>query len=157
METITALFLALFQIFPHATQSVCMHNRQQEIVHAAAQVEREFGVPPAVILSVGFLESHLGCDRASGGCWGAPISPTRRTTAGTHMHAGRALATSYRVCTVNGQGSWLRAISRFRCGRCGGCPDPRNPYTAAYTIRVVERLHEATNLPAPANLRSSNR
>jgi hypothetical protein len=98
------------------------------------------------------LETHLGCDRASGGNWGAPISPNRRATAGTHMHAGRALATSYRVCTVNGQNSWRRAISRFRCGRCGGCPPTGSVYTANYTVGLVERLHTEAQIPVPENL-----
>lgn len=66
-----------------------------------ARTERVIADADALLLAVGYAESHLGCARGSGGCWGAPVSRTARHTAGRASHAASALA-----------------LGHFRCGRC---------------------------------------
>jgi hypothetical protein len=70
-------------------------------------------VNPALLISVGTLESMLSCDPRSGGSWGAPISRTRRGVAGNSDHTASALALGYRRCH-----STIGALSSFRCGLC---------------------------------------
>ena len=136
------IFVALMAIFPRSPARACLMSREAAIVSQANSANSARNVPPGVLLAVGFMESHLGCDRASGGCWGAPISPTRRHTAGTPDHAARALETSFNRCH-----SWRGAISRFRCGLCR-CP-PRFAGYVNTTVGIVRRVYERANLPLP--------
>lgn len=80
-------------------------------------------VPTALLAAVGWHESHLGCARASGGCWGSPRDRDHRHTAGTPTDAARDLAHALRAC-----GSVEGAIARFRGGSCR--PGPHTAYVA---------------------------
>ena len=115
-----------------------------EDVTAASEAS---GVPPSILLTVGFLESHLGVDAGEGGNYGAPVDHLHRHTAGTALHAARALARSYEIC-----GTWFRAITRFRSGLC---VFPRHlvGYEAPYAVRMIERIHALAGVPLPEHLR----
>ena len=135
-----ALFAVLFTIFPHMPLSHrrCLRSHEVDVTGAAAQAAETTGVPVAVILAVGFLESHLGCDPASGGSWGSPINRGHRLVAGSPLRAAEDLATSFRVCR---KVSWEAAVSRFRCGLCRcRLPMVQNGYTPAYTMQLVRRM-----------------
>ena len=116
METALAIVAALLSLYPHQRFGNCIRRRQHEIAARAEGSATRHGVPVAILLSVGYLESSWGCHPRSGGCWGAPVDVRHRGTAGTADHAAAALARSYRVC-----GTWLGGVSRFRCGLCR-CP-----------------------------------
>jgi hypothetical protein len=116
-ETIVAAFLAIFP-YMNGNNRQCIEQQQPRIIHQLREVAQPTvpGLPaPPVELtaSVAFLETHLGCDINEGGNWGAPVSATRRHTAGTHMHAVHALSVGYVRC-----GSWEGAVRRFRTGLC---------------------------------------
>lgn len=135
MTLATALLAALLALFPAMSRGCrpCIVSHQAAIVRELDAGEA-LGVPPAILLAVGFLESHLGCDPASGGCWGAPIDPQHRHIAGAPSATTRALVTSRRVC-----GTWPRALARFRCGLCAGCPRLRG-YTPAQALSLAARI-----------------
>jgi len=116
------LFSALLAIYPHMNYRPCVESHRESIIAHAVSGAEEHNVPVGIVMVVGFLETHWGCNPASGGCWGAPIDPQHRGTAGTPNQAARALATSYRVCGE--RYGWLGAVNRFRCGLCV-CPAPR--------------------------------
>ena len=105
------------------------------IAAQADEAARVTGVPVATLLVMGYMESALGCDPRSGGCWGAPISPARRLTAGTSMHAARALAWGYRRCeTTEG------AVAHFRYGRCTTPRRHGAGYTPAQAVDLIVRV-----------------
>lgn len=110
----TAL-LALLALYPRSPAAECVRARLPRLAAAADSAAREHGVPVALLVAVAWHESHLGCHPASGGCWGAPVSPQHRLTAGGAMHAARALATGRARC-----GTWEGAVRRFRGGACTG-------------------------------------
>lgn len=148
MTTAYILVSALLNIFPYMSGNnrQCIQAHQETIAMHLTNGLNQFEVPQLVLISVGFSETHLGCDINEGGNWGAPISRFHRHTAGTPNHAAIALRRSYEVCNH----SWVGAISRFRCGlcRCRGTQ-------AGYPIRVqslMRRLSALTQLPMPANL-----
>lgn len=111
-QALAALLSVLPVRRPHAA---CITARTSRIVEDADAASREHGVPVALLLAVGYAESHLGCARGSGGCWGAPLSRTARHTAGRASHAASALALGHRRC-----GDWRGALAHFRGGRCTG-------------------------------------
>ncbi len=127
----------------------CIERRRPAIVAQAAAVAASRGVPPGVLLVVGYLESHYGCDPASGGSWGSPVDREHRLTAGTADHTGRDLQTSRARFSC-----WLEALSRYRCGR-RVCPLPmrQGGYSPGFAIGLVERVYAAAGQPAPADLR----
>lgn len=139
------LFAALLAIFPRSPAVECLRARTDTIVTQAREAAARRGVPVGLLLAVGFMESHLGCDRASGGCWGAPISPDRRGTAGTPDHAAQALATSREVC-----GTWEGAVCRFRCGLCR-CPDRHTRY-ASTAMGLARRIYTSAGEAVPVVL-----
>lgn len=146
--TIAQLLLtALLQLFPYMSHNnrACIVRNFDSIAEVAEAAERDNGVPAAIMLSVGFLETHLGCDRNEGGNWGAPISPTRRHVAGAPRQAAVALQHGFERC-----GSWVGAISRFRSGRCR---IPRSmasyPRTA---LSIMNRISTNAGVAIPANL-----
>lgn len=105
---------ALLAVLPaRRPYSACLTARAPRVIADADAASREHGVPVALLLSVGYAESHLGCARGSGGCWGAPVSRLHRHTAGRASHAASALALGHRRC-----GTWTGALAHFRCGRC---------------------------------------
>ena len=109
-RALAALLAVLPARRPYAT---CLTARTSRVIADADAASREHGVPVALLLAVGYAESHLGCARGSGGCWGAPVSRTARHTAGRASHAASALALGHRRC-----GTWSGALGHFRSGRC---------------------------------------
>jgi hypothetical protein len=147
---IEVLFAALLALMPRVPQPMrgCIARRQGRIVAQIAQARETYGVPPAVMLVIGLLESHYGCAPRSGGCWGAPIDRAHRSTAGTSNQAALALANGFRAC-----GTWRGAIARFRCGLCR-CPmRSGRGYTPRYAVGLVERVHLRAGVPPPPRLR----
>jgi len=146
--TIAQLLLtALLHMFPFMSGNnrACIVRNFDAIAQVAEDAESENGVPAAVILSVGFLETHLGCDINEGGNWGAPISPTRRHVAGTPRQAVVALQHGFERCH-----SWVGAISRFRSGRCQiPVSMSRYPRTA---VRIMTRISRDAGVALPANI-----
>lgn len=128
-EIITAALSLFLSLRPPLPIRRCIEARAARISRRAAEASREHGVPVAIILSVGWLESHLGCDPRSGGSWGSPTDRNHRLRAGGPWHTARDLATSYRVC-----GSWTGAVARYRCGLCNCTP------RVGYGVRDVDRL-----------------
>jgi hypothetical protein len=97
----------------------CINNRRLEIASVVEESQRRYPeLPPEILISVGFLETHLGCDIGEGGNWGAPISRYRRHTAGRPIQAAGALMSSYEYCTSHGYTGWGPAIRRFHTGLC---------------------------------------
>lgn len=136
MTIYAALVLALLGSYRHLQYRPCIRARATEIAQALEEAEREHGVPPSLMLAVGLLETHCGCAWGENGGWGAPVSPRRRHTAGTHLHAARALRRSREVC-----GSWEGAVSRFRWGLCRP-PAGRRGYRPAAVLELARRLEE---------------
>ena len=109
-----AFLAALLALLPvPAARRACIVARRDAIIAQADAAALADGVPVGVLLVVAFLESHIGCAPRSGACWGAPIDPRHRQTAGNARSASRALAWGYRRCHTT-----LGAISHFRSGRC---------------------------------------
>jgi hypothetical protein len=126
---IRLLLTALLATFTHMPARHCIERRFDEITTAAGDASDRFGVPPALLLSVGFHETWLGCHGERD--WGAPVDRRHRHTAGTPADAAASLAIGLRVC-----GTWNGAITRFRSGLCSVPPgDPRRDY-----VRSVLRL-----------------
>lgn len=112
--TAAQALVALLAVLPaRRPYRACLATRAPRVIADADAASREHGVPVALLLSVGYAESHLGCARGSGGCWGAPVSRLHRHTAGRASHAASALALGHRRC-----GTWAGALGHFRCGRC---------------------------------------
>ena len=101
MTAAHALALLLAVLPTRRPYAACLAARTPRVIADADAASRAHGVPVALLLAVGYAESHLGCARGSGGCWGAPVSRTARHTAGRASHAASALA-----------------LGHFRCGRC---------------------------------------
>lgn len=146
--------LGLFQTTPTRSR-IPLRTRLLIEAHRAT-IERNaqasldvHGVPIGVILAIAFQETHLGTDRYEGGGWGAPISPNHRNTAGTPMHAARALATSYERCGHN----WQRAVSRFQSGLCVPIAGFRGALHRTHLQDVtglVRRLYASLGEPLPS-------
>ncbi len=114
--TPAAILAALLSLYPRSPAAQCL-----DALDAAHRAHPE--VPTALLAAVGWHESHLGCARASGGCWGSPRDRDHRHTAGTPTDAARDLAHALRAC-----GSVGGAIARFRGGSCR--PGPHTAYVA---------------------------
>ena len=136
-EVVLRLFAALLTLHPLIPNRMrsCMMLNRESISQMASDGSLSTGVPPAVLLMVGFFESHLGCNPRSGGSWGSPVDNTHRHIAGTPRRAADDLATSYRVC-----GTWLGAVSRFRCGLCRCRPSLLRGYSPSYLMGQVQRV-----------------
>ncbi len=139
------LFLTLLlQLFPpNPTSLRCIESRRATIVSRADSQEKAQGVPPAVLLTVSFFESHFGCSPRSGGSWGAPVSATQRGVAGGAWHAARSLAVGRRRC-----GTWEDSIHRFRSGYCDHAP---RGYAHRYAMNVIRRIYQHARIPLPAD------
>lgn len=116
-------------------ERACIVARRETIAASAEAAAAAHGVPVALLLSVAYLESHLGCSPRSGGCWGAPISRTRRGVAGGADRAASALALGYRRCGGTPEG----AVSSFRWGRCR-VPVGAHGYGPADVLRLAARV-----------------
>lgn len=137
------LIALLINLIPHSPYLACIRANEAAIASTLAKSEHDYGVPPSVLLVVGLLESHLGCNPRSGGCWGAPIDMQHRNVAGTPLHAARALASSYRVC-----GTWRGAIGRFRSGLCRPTQHAHTQYVAR-AMTWIERLNTGVGVSTP--------
>lgn len=150
LDLVTALMVALLASVPRVPQPQrdrIAHTRADLALVAADAVD-ETDAPPAVLLVVGFLESHWGVDAGEGGAWGAPVDRFHRHTAGTVAHAARALARSFEVCRT-----WVGAVARFRSGLCA----PWQPAHRAYVRQaaaLVERVSVRAGVPLPENWRA---
>ena len=122
-----------------AAERACIVARREAIASTATAAAAAHGVPVALLLSVAYLESHLGCSAHSGGCWGAPISRARRGVAGGPDRAASALALGYRRCGGTPEG----AVASFRWGRCS-VPVGAHGYgpadVMAFAARVAARV-----------------
>jgi hypothetical protein len=133
----------------------CIEHRFEEISTAASDASERYGVPPALLLSVGFHETWLGCHGERD--WGAPVDRRHRHTAGTPSNAAASLAVGLRVC-----GSWRGAITRFRSGLCNVPEgDPRRDYVRSVlrlsrrVTSVAQRHPDAARILAAAQRMSS--
>lgn len=142
MSIYQILIVSLLNLYMSGNNRACIQANQVQIASVLQDGEQNHGVPPLVLLSVGFMETHLGCDAGEGGNWGAPISRLNRHRAGTPAQAAMALQASYRAC-----GTWLGAISRFRSGLCriprGMAHYPRG------VVRLMTMLSQRTNQSLP--------
>ena len=118
-----------------AVERACIVARRDTIAASATAAAEAHGVPVALLLSVAYLESHLGCSAHSGGCWGAPISRARRGVAGGADRAASALALGYRRCGNTDEG----AVSSFRWGLCR-VPPGAHGYGPADVLRLAARV-----------------
>lgn len=135
------LLSLLLTLYPTMNHRACVVRRSAEIAAAVEYAYAEHGVPRAVVLAVAFHESHMGCDAASGGCWGV----RHGRVPGTPDDAARALASSRVVC-----GSWRGAVGRFVSGLCR----PWQPEHRAYVARVMSlaaRLENSASAGALAD------
>ena len=135
--TAAAAWLAalLLAVRVPVAERACIVARRETIAASADAAAAAHGVPVALLLSVAYLESHLGCSRGSGGCWGAPISRTRRGVAGGADRAASALALGYRRCGGTPEG----AVASFRWGRCR-VPSGAHGYGPADVLRLAARV-----------------
>lgn len=125
--TPAAILAALLALYPRSPAIDCLHARRTALVAALTEAHRAHpDVPLGLLAAVGWHESHLGCARASGGCWGSPRDASHRHTAGTPTDAARDLSTALRAC-----GTTAGAIARFRGGSC------RPGRHTAYVARVA--------------------
>ena len=112
VEAVTAI-LALYP-YMSGNNRQCIIEHRSQIESVLVEAQRQYpAMPTEVFATIGFMETHLGCDQGEGGNWGAPISPRQRHVAGTPMQAATALWRSYEVC-----GSWDGAARRFRTCLC---------------------------------------
>jgi hypothetical protein len=136
MTAAAAWLAALLLAVPvPAAERACIVARRETIAATADAAAAAHGVPVALLLSVAYLESHLGCSRGSGGCWGAPISRTRRGVAGGADRAASALALGYRRCGGTPEG----AVASFRWGLCR-VPAGAHGYGPADVLRFAARV-----------------
>ena len=113
----------------------CIVARREAIASTATAAAEAHDIPVALLLSVAYLESHLGCSAHSGGCWGAPISRARRGVAGGPDRAASALALGYRRCGGTPEG----AVASFRWGLCR-VPTGARGYGPADVMRFAARV-----------------
>ena len=116
MLTAAQIVTAILAMFPamSGNNRECIIARRTRIENHITAAQRQFPeMPSEVFASIGFIESHFGCNPRSGGSWGVPISPSRRNIAGTPLQAASVLWHSYQACHT-----WDGAARRFRTGLC---------------------------------------
>ena len=118
-----------------AAERACIVARHDTIAASATAAAEAHDIPVALLLSVAYLESHLGCSAHSGGCWGAPISRARRGVAGGPDRAASAIALGYRRCGGTPEG----AVTSFRWGLCR-VPAGARGYGPADVMRFAARV-----------------
>lgn len=136
MISAAEIVTAILSLYPYMSgnnrQCIIEHRAQIEQVLVLSQ--REYPeMPMEMIATVGFMETHLGCDSSEGGNWGAPISPTQRHIAGTPFQAATALWHGYERCHT-----WEGAARRFRTGLCR--PTPTGSAYSRTAMHIVNRL-----------------
>jgi hypothetical protein len=139
-----ALYLKLLLLLyrPPVDIRHLLEARVDRIIEQAEAAAVAHDVPPSILLTVAFLETHLGADPGEAGGWGSPVDRFHRHTAGTADSAARDLATSYRVC-----GGWLAALRRYRTGLC--YREPAVGYTARTAARIIRRVHARAGIAPP--------
>lgn len=130
------LLSALLAAFTHMPARRCIERRFDEIADVAEAASRAHDVPPALLLSVGFHETWLGCHGERD--WGAPADRRHRHTAGTPENAASSLAAGFRACRT-----WRGAVTRFRSGLCALPADDRRQAYVGSVLRLAERLDDA--------------
>jgi hypothetical protein len=136
MITAADIVTAILSLYPYMS-----HNNRQCIIEHRTQIEQNLiasqtnypEMPMEMIATIGFMETHLGCDYGEGGNWGAPISPTQRHVAGTPIQAATALWHGYERCHT-----WEGAARRFRTGLCS--PTPVGSSYSRRAMYIVNRL-----------------
>lgn len=116
MITAAEVITAILVLYPHMSGNnrQCIMERRAQIEQVLVEAQRQYPeMPTEVFATIGFMETHLGCDQGEGGNWGAPLSPQQRHIAGAPIQAATALWRSYQVC-----GTWDGAARRFRTGLC---------------------------------------
>lgn len=127
---------ALLLVFPRMSYRECVVARQDRIAAAATAAAAEHHVPVVVLLTVAYLETHLGCDPRSGGNWGAPSDRAHRHRAGTAANAASSLALGYRRCHTD-----AGAVASFRWGLCRE-PRRHTGYGPRDVLILAERVVE---------------
>ena len=127
---------ALLLVFPRMAHRECVVARRDRIAAAATAAAAEHHVPVVVLLTVAYLETHLGCDPRSGGNWGAPSDRAHRHRAGTAATAASALALGYRRCHTD-----AGAVASFRWGLCRE-PRRHTGYGPRDVLILAERVVE---------------
>lgn len=113
------IVLAAIMLFNHSPARACLIQRQAQIAEILQVSQQAYPeMPMTMLATIGYMETYLGCAANEGGNWGAPIDPQHRHTAGTPLHAARALWRSYEVCNHD----WEAAARRFRTGLCHSTP-----------------------------------
>lgn len=126
------LLAALLELLPHSSGTARVRARFDAIAAVAEQASSEHGVPVGLLLAVGWHESWLGTHPRSGGLWGGRVPPV----------TSRILARGRRGC-----GSWLGAVSFFRCGRCA-CPRLVG-YEPGEAIALASRVYARAAVDSP--------
>jgi hypothetical protein len=121
-------------------------HQAETVAHLEEAVAAHPTVPAALLISVGFYETHLGYDDGEGGCWGSPIDRFHRHVSGGPVAASRDLARSFEVCH-----DWLHATHRYRVGLCNGTE--HGGYSAEQALQLAERLLQAIGEPLPVSWR----
>lgn len=130
---IRLLLAALLASFTHMPLRPRIVARFDAIADAARDASETYGVPPALLVAVGYLESGFGTHPRSGGSWGAPRDRRHRHIAGGPNQEASALALGFRRC-----GNWRSALHHFRCGMCR-CPRVVG-YTPDDAFRLADRI-----------------
>ncbi len=144
-----ALLSAMIAVLPPIPQPQRDRIQLQKdaIVAMATASSARYGVPPSVLLVVGFMETHLGTDDGEGGGWGAPIDAQHPNKAGTSDDAAKILGRGRKRC-----GSWQGAVSRFRSGQCVA-PTFAKSYVRS-AMRLIQHMHDRVDVPVPEHLRA---
>ena len=116
MITAAEVITAILVLYPHMSGNnrQCIIERRSQIEQVLVEAQRQYpAMPTEIFATIGFMETHLGCDQGEAGNWGAPLSPQQRHIAGAPIQAATALWRAYQVC-----GTWDGAARRFRTGLC---------------------------------------
>ena len=130
------LIAALLTIVPHFPLRAAVISHQADLAAQADHAAASHGIPVAILVAVGFCETHLGLDRGEGGNWGAPIDRLHRRTPGTAENAAGALLNSYNRCGH----TWRGGVSGFRSGLCVIPPGTPSAGYPAMVLGLANRL-----------------
>ena len=136
MISAAEILTAILSLYPYMSGNnrQCIIQHREQIEQVLIESQRNYPeMPMEMIATIGFMETHLGCDYGEGGNWGAPLSPTQRHVPGTPFQAATALWHSYEHCHTS-EG----AARRFRTGLCRPT-NTGSPY-ARRAIHVMNRL-----------------
>ncbi len=145
MDAIKLLF-ALLAVCPHCPREAAIRRAAEHIAETADDAEESYGVPAGILVTIAFLETHIGTDAGEGGGWGAPTDARHRNVAGTAFNSAHILATGFATCHT-----WFRAITYYRSGHCvfGHLVG----YEAPYAVGLIERIYDRAGIDRPERLR----